>query len=137
MRRRPRPPRQSVLGAGLARTIVAAGTLMTMCVLFSAAIAQQAGLPWRSVAFVVLGFAQLGVAVAVRARRVPGGDRNPGLAVAIAVSAVLQAAAVMWTPLRELLRTEPLSMVQLGLCVLVAMIPGAVLAAAKAVRRHA
>ena len=137
MRRRPRPPRQSVLGAGLARTIVAAGTLMTMCVLFSAAIAQQAGLPWRSVAFVVLGFAQLGVAVAVRGRRVPGGDRNPGLAVAIAVSAVLQAAAVMWTPLRELLRTEPLSMVQLGLCVLVAMIPGVVLAAVKAVRRRA
>ncbi len=131
MRRRPRPPQESVLGAGLARTVLATGTLMAGCVLAAAALAHAAGAPWRSVAFVVLGFAQLGVAVAVRARRVRGGERNPALAAAIALSAILQAAAVTWTPLRELLRTEPLSPAQLALSVLVALIPGGLLAAVK------
>jgi Ca2+-transporting ATPase len=131
MRRPPRPPQESVLGAGLARTVLATGTLMAACVLAAAAIANAVGLPWRSVAFVVLGFAQLGVAIAVRAKRVPGGDRNPGLAAAIAVSAILQAAAVTWTPLRELLRTDALTPAQLAVCILVAMIPGTLLATVK------
>jgi len=131
LRRRPRPPQESVLGGGLARTILVTGALMAFCVLGAAAVAQAFGAPWRSVAFVVLGFAQLGVAVAVRARRVRGGDRNPSLAAAIALSAILQVAAVTWAPLRELLRTAPLTPSQLGMCIAVALIPGAALAVAK------
>jgi Ca2+-transporting ATPase len=131
LRRRPRPPNESVLGDGLARTVLATGAFMASCVLGAAAVAQAAGAPWRSVAFVVLGFAQLGVAVAVRARRTRGGERNPSLAAAIALSAILQVAAVTWAPLRELLRTDPLTLPQLGLCVAVALIPGAALAAVK------
>src|ERR1044071_6128314 len=66
LRGRPRPPNESVLGDGLARTVLATGALMASCVLGAAAVAQAIGAPGRSVAFVVLGFAQLGVAVAVR-----------------------------------------------------------------------
>jgi Ca2+-transporting ATPase len=133
LHRRPRPPQESVLGDGLARTVLATGALMAFCVLGAAVVAQAVGAPWRSVTFVVLGFAQLGVAVAVRARRVEGGERNPSLSAAIALSAVLQLAAVTWAPLRELLRTAPLTASQLALCVAVALIPGAALATVKIV----
>jgi P-type Ca2+ transporter type 2C len=134
MRRRPRPPQESVLGAGLAQAVVVMGALIAVCVLGAALIAQRANAPWQSVAFVVLGLAQLGVALAVRARRLPGGPRNPGLAAAVALSAVLQVAAVTWAPLRQLLHTQPLTIAQLAACAAVAAIPGAALAITRRVR---
>jgi Ca2+-transporting ATPase len=135
MRRRPRPAQESVLGAGLARTVIAMGALIAVCVLGAALVAERAGAPWQSIAFVVLGLAQLGLALAVRARRVPGEPANRGLLAAVGLSAVLQVAAVTWAPLRELLNTQPLTLTQLAACAAVAVIPGAVLVITRRLRR--
>jgi P-type Ca2+ transporter type 2C len=136
MARPPRSPQESVLGAGLARSVLIGGSVIATCVLAAALVAARVGAPWQSVAFVVLGLAQLGVAVAVRTPRQRDGGRNPGLAVAVALSAVLQIAAVTWEPLRVLLGTQSLTPVQLALCAGVAAVPGGALAVVRAVARR-
>ncbi len=127
MRRPPRPPQESVLGGGLAGEVLRTGGLLAVTVLGAGLAARQLGLPWQSIVFVVLGLAQLGVALAVRAERTPGGARNPGLAVAVAVSAALQVAGVMFEPLRSLLGTEALTLAELGACAAVAAVPASIL----------
>jgi Ca2+-transporting ATPase len=135
MTRPPRSPQESVLGAGLARDVLVGGAFIAVCVLGAALVAARAGAPWQSVAFVVLGLAQLGVALAVRAPRRRGGPRNPGLAAAIAVSTVLQIAGVAWAPLRVLLGTQPLTITELAGCAAIATLPGAGLAVTRGVGR--
>jgi Ca2+-transporting ATPase len=87
--------------------------------------------------FVVLGLAQLGVALAVRARRYHDQRwANPGLLAAIALSGIAQIAAVTFEPLRLLLRTEPLTVTQLAICAVAAVIPGAALTVIQKGRFH-
>jgi Ca2+-transporting ATPase len=136
MTRPPRPAEESILGAGLTRTVLVTAALIGATVLAAGVAAARAGSPWQSIVFVVLGLAQLGVGLAVRARRTPGGPRNHGLAGAVALSAVLQIVAVTWGPLRELLGTQPLTLAELAACVLAAAIPGTALAVARAVTHH-
>jgi P-type Ca2+ transporter type 2C len=136
MARPPRSPQESVLGAGLAGSVLIGGSVIAACVLGAALGAYRLGAPWQSVGFVVLGLAQLGVALAVRAPRQPGGSRNPGLAAAVALSAVLQVAAVTWEPLRVLLGTESLTPAQLAACAGVAAVPGGALAVVRALARR-
>jgi len=128
LERAPRSPQESVLGGGLARSVLATGIALTATVLGAGLAARAIGWPWQSVIFVVLGLAQLGIAVAVRARRYPGGDRNRALALAIALSATLQVAGVAVAPLRALLGTQPLTLVQLGACAVAALLPAVALA---------
>ncbi|MEU8374793.1 cation-transporting P-type ATPase [Micromonospora sp. NPDC048894] len=128
LRRAPRSPRESVLGAGLGRDVLVTGALISTVVLAAGVTAAHAGLPWQSVVFVVLGLAQLGVALAVRAPRTAGaGQANPGLLVAVAGSALLQVGGVLLPPLRTLLGTEPLGPTVLLACLAVSVLPGLVL----------
>jgi Ca2+-transporting ATPase len=125
MHRPPRSPQESVLGGGLGRAVLGTGALIAAVTLAAGVVAHQAGHPWQSVVFLVLGLAQLGVALAVRAPR----DRqhryaNSGLLAAVAVSAVLQVAGVLVPALRALLGTEALGPVALITCGAVAALPG-------------
>ena len=133
MNRPPRPPDESVLGAGLTRAVLWTGLMLTVTVLTAGVAAHALGGASQSVVFVVLGLGQLGVAIAVRARRMPGGDRNRSLLAAVALSAVLQVAGVLVAPLRELLGTAPLTAAQLLGCVAVASVPGLTVALARTV----
>lgn len=128
LRRAPRSPQESVLGAGLGRDVLLTGALIAAVVLGAGVLAAHRELPWQSVVFVVLGLAQLGVALAVRAPR-PAGTRsgNPGLLVAVAVSALLQVGGVLLAPLRDLLGTEALAPSVLLACAAVSVLPGLVL----------
>jgi Ca2+-transporting ATPase len=128
MHRPPRAPTESVLGGGLGSAAIRTGMLLAATVLTVGVLAAQAGRPWQSMVFVVLGLAQLGVAVAVRARRVPGGERNRMLPAALVLSAGLQLAGVFLPGLRHLLGTVPLSASDLGWCLLAATVPAVVLA---------
>jgi Ca2+-transporting ATPase len=128
MHRPPRPPNESVLGDGLAWTVLAIGSVIGAVVLAAAAIGRAAGAPWQSMAFLTLGLAQLGVALAVRARRRRGRPGNPGLGIAIATSAALQFAAVAWSPLRYLLGTGAVSLPQWAVCLAAGVIPGLLVA---------
>jgi len=124
MRRPPRPPRESVLGAGLLQAVLAAGVLLMAVSLAVGWWAYRADAPWQTMVFVTLGLAQLGLGVAVRAPRRRGHRGNPLLGVAIALSVALQLAAVWLSPLRTLLHTDPLSLSELAICVGAAILPG-------------
>jgi Ca2+-transporting ATPase len=125
--RPPRSPQESVLGGGLLAGVLAGGLAVSTVVLAAGVVAHQAGRPWQSVMFVVLGLAQLGVALAVRAKAAPGTPRNWWLPAAVAVSGVLQVAGVLAGPLQTLLGTESLTAAELAGCALVATLPGAAL----------
>ncbi|GIF23351.1 Ca2+-transporting ATPase [Actinoplanes tereljensis] len=127
LHRPPRSPQESVLGDGLLASVLIGGAAVASVVLAAGVVADQAGRPWQSVMFVVLGLAQLGVALAVRAKTSPGGDRNPWLLAAVALSGVLQVGGVLLEPLRTLLGTEPLTGIELIGCALIAVLPGAAL----------
>ncbi|MDG4838216.1 cation-transporting P-type ATPase [Micromonospora sp. WMMD967] len=132
LRRPPRSPQESVLGGGLGRDVLVTGALIAAVVLGAGVFAAHRGLPWQSVVFVVLGLAQLGVALAVRAPRLPGARHgNPGLLVAVAASALLQVGGVLLAPLRELLGTDPLGPGVLLACAAVSVVPGLALRLAR------
>ncbi|MEU5029555.1 cation-translocating P-type ATPase [Streptomyces milbemycinicus] len=106
MRHPPRPPEESVLGAGLWPRILAMGAFVGGVTLVTGVWALETGRPWQSLMFLVLGATQLGVALGSRAR--PGSLANPFLLVAVATALALQVAGVYLPPLRALLGTEPL-----------------------------
>ncbi|MFI7707384.1 cation-translocating P-type ATPase [Nonomuraea sp. NPDC049480] len=104
----PRPPSQSILGAGLWQRIIRIAVVLTAVTLGVAIWAHQTGRPWQSMAFFALGATQLGVALGSRTR--PGSLANPLLLFAVAGALVLQLAGLYLPPLQELLGTEPLAL---------------------------
>jgi P-type Ca2+ transporter type 2C len=113
MRRPPRPPAESVLGAGLWQRIVRIGMVIAAITLGVGLWGHAAGRPWQSMVFLVLGVTQLGVALGVRARA--GTAANPFLLVAVAVAFALQVAGLYLPPLRDLLGTQPLRLTDLAI----------------------
>jgi Ca2+-transporting ATPase len=111
MRRPPRPPAESVLGAGLWQRILRVGVAIAAVTLGVAVWAHATERPWQTMAFFALGAAQLAVALGSRAR--PGTLANPMLLVAVAGALGLQFAGVYLPPLQRLLGTESLSLVDL------------------------
>jgi Ca2+-transporting ATPase len=135
MRRPPRSPQESVLGAGLGRAVLAVGTVIALVSLGAGVLANRYGGPAQTMVFLILGLAQLGVALAVRAPRehdVPG---NRWLGLAVATSALLLLGAVLVVPLRELLGTAALTPPELLAAVAVAALPGVGLAVLRRRRR--
>ncbi|MFC3740376.1 cation-translocating P-type ATPase [Paractinoplanes deccanensis] len=125
--RRPRSPQESVLGAGLLTSVLLGGLCLGSVTLAAGVLAQLFDRPWQSVMFVVLGLAQLGVALAVRARPAPGVAGNRWLLLSVALCAALQVAGVLLPPLRALLGTEALTVRELLACALFATIPALLL----------
>ncbi|MFI7225807.1 cation-translocating P-type ATPase [Nonomuraea angiospora] len=104
----PRPPSQSILGAGLWQRLIRIAVVLTAVTLGVAVWAHQTGRPWQSMAFFALGATQLGVALGSRTR--PGTPANPMLLLAVAGALVLQLAGLYLPPLQELLGTQPLTL---------------------------
>lgn len=113
MRKPPRPPAESVLGAGLWQRIVRVGVVIATITLGVGLWGQATGRPWQSMVFLALGVTQLGVALGVRARA--GTAANPFLLVAVAVAFALQIAGLYLPPLRDLLGTHPLRLTDLAI----------------------
>jgi Ca2+-transporting ATPase len=107
MRRGPRPPAQSVLGAGLWQRVVRVGVVIAAVTLGVALWGHATGRPWQSMAFFALGATQLAVAAGSRTR--PGTLANPSLLVAIGAALMLQFGGLYLPLLRDLLKTRPLS----------------------------
>ncbi|MER6583083.1 cation-transporting P-type ATPase [Nonomuraea sp. NPDC001023] len=103
----PRPPGQSIMGAGLWQRVLRIAVVLTAVTLGVAVWGSMTGRPWQSMAFFALGATQLGVALGTRTR--PGTLANPMLLLAVAGAFVLQLAGIYLPPLRELLGTRPLS----------------------------
>jgi len=117
MRRAPRPPAESILGAGLWQRVLRVGTVISAVTLGVALWAHATGRPWQSMAFFALGTTQLAVALASRAR--PGTRTNPLLPAAVTGALLLQLAGLYLPPLQDLLGTKPLTVPDLlVVCVL-------------------
>jgi Ca2+-transporting ATPase len=111
MRRPPRPPEESVLGAGLWQRIARVGVVIAAVTLGVGLWGHATGRPWQSMAFFALGATQLAVAAGSRVR--PGTLANPALLVAIAGALGLQFAGLYVPFLNELLKTKPLGLADL------------------------
>jgi Ca2+-transporting ATPase len=111
MRRPPRPPSESVLGAGLWQRILRVGVVIAAVTLAVAIWGDATGRAWQSMAFFALGATQLAVAIGSRAR--PGTRANPMLPAAVAGALALQFAGLYVPLLRDLLGTQPLPVVDL------------------------
>ena len=111
MQRPPRPPAESVLGAGLWQRILRVGVVIAAVTLAVAVWGHATGRPWQSMAFFALGTTQLAVALGSRAR--PGTRANPMLLVAVAGALALQLAGLYLPLLQELLGTQPLPLLDL------------------------
>ena len=107
MRRPPRPPAESVLGAGLWQRIVRVGVVIAAVTLGVALWGHATGRPWQTMAFFALGTTQLAVALGSRAR--PGTLANPALLWAVAGALGLQFAGIYLPFLNDLLKTRPLT----------------------------
>jgi len=121
LRRGPRPPGEQVLGAGLWRRIGWTGSLIALVTLATAWWAERAGAPWQTMAFLVLGLSQLGVALALRR---PGSGRLRFLDVAVAGAALVQVGPLAVPPLRALLGLGTVSSGQLAVAAVAAAVPG-------------
>jgi Ca2+-transporting ATPase len=111
MRRPPRPPAESVLGAGLWQRIVRVGVVIAAVTLGVGVWGHATGRPWQSMAFFALGATQLAVAAGSRVR--PGTLANPSLLAAIAAALGLQFAGLYLPFLNDLLKTKPLGLTDL------------------------
>jgi P-type Ca2+ transporter type 2C len=111
MSRPPRPPAESVLGAGLWPRIARVGVIIAAVTLAVALWGHATGRPWQSMAFLALGTTQLAVAAGSRVR--PGTLANPALPAAITVALALQLSALYVPFLRDLLHTQPLPLADL------------------------
>ena len=112
MTRPPRPPSQSILGAGLWQRILQLGVVIAATSLGVGWWAHTHHQPWQSMLFVTLAATQLGTAIGVRAR--PGTWQNPFLLWATATALALQIAGVYLPWLQDLLGTTALNWPQLA-----------------------
>jgi Ca2+-transporting ATPase len=122
------------LGAGLTWQTCVIGTVIAIMAIGTALWAYDRSWPWQSMLFTDLGLAQLGVALAVRASRVPGKRANWWLPAAVGLSLAGQLGALWLAPLRDLLSTESLNGTQLLVCAITAIIPGILLATFRKLR---
>jgi len=113
LNRPPRKPTDGILDGGLIARILVLAAVLAGASLGLGLWASQAERPWQSMVFASLALGQLWVALALRTggRRFTG---NPWLTAAVAADAALVLAALYLPPLRELLGTQPLSLVELA-----------------------
>jgi Ca2+-transporting ATPase len=121
MRQAPRPRDESMFARGLWQQILWVGLLIGAITLAVQAWAWQAGSPrWQTMAFCVLTFAQLGLALAVRSERRSlaslGLFSNPTLLAAVALTVALQCAVVYLPAANAVFKTAPLTGLEMLVC---------------------
>jgi hypothetical protein len=100
-----------VLGAGLWQRIVRVGVVIAAVTLGVALWGHATDRPWQTMAFFALGATQLAAALGSRAR--PGTLANPALLWSVAGALGLQFAALYLPFLNDLLKTKPLTVLDL------------------------
>jgi Ca2+-transporting ATPase len=120
MKRRPRPPAESIFAHGMWQHILWGGLLMGASCLVSQAAALHFGWHWQTIVFTVLTFSQLGLALAMRSERESlfrqGLDGNLPLLYAVLGTVALQLAIIYVPLLNDWFRTNPLAWHELAFC---------------------
>jgi len=121
MRQAPRPRDESVFARGLWQQVLWVGLMIGAMTLAVQAWAWHGASPrWQTMAFCVLTFAQMGLALAVRSERRSlaslGLFSNPALLAAVALTVVLQMIVVYLPAANVVFKTEPLSALEMLMC---------------------
>jgi len=136
-----RPPRRPgrLFDRELEVALVAAGVLIglaaTTAYLAGRALAPEAA---QTMTFATVALAELAFVFSVRSARSAAwrGPRNPSLRASVALSTVFVMSTLYVGPVRELFGTSPLDPTELGIVVVLSLVPTAVVELTKAVRRH-
>ncbi|HWD79061.1 MAG TPA: cation-transporting P-type ATPase [Kribbella sp.] len=128
MQQPPRSPQEQILGAGLWQRIAGTGTLIAAVTLAAAAWARAVGAPWQSMTYLVLGLAQLGVALALRRPDLQHGRRIRFLDIAVAGALAAQVLPLALAPLRDLLGLQAMTGTEVLGALALASVPGLVTA---------
>jgi Ca2+-transporting ATPase len=141
MRRKPRPPEESIFAHGMAAHILWVGLLIGGLTLATQAwtwFRDQAG--WQTMVFTVLVFAQLFHCLAIRSERFSlfsiGFASNPALLGAVLLTVLAQLAVIYLPPLNTVFRTVPLSPAELAACIVIGSIVFVAVELEKLVRRR-
>ncbi|RJX31765.1 MAG: calcium-translocating P-type ATPase, PMCA-type [Oxalobacter sp.] len=123
MQRPPRPPKESIFAHGMWQHIIWSGLVIAGVCLFAQAWAIRTGSAhWQTMVFTVLTLSQMCLVMALRSERdslfTQGLLSNKSLLGAVALTFALQMATIYVPWLNPIFNTEPLSLGELGLCLL-------------------
>jgi len=127
MKRPPRPPNESIFAGGLWQHILWVGLLMGGVSLVTEMWAYKAEIgQWQTMVFTVLTLSQMGNVLAIRSERESFLQRGPlsnlWLLGAVLLTFALQMATIYVPFLNPIFHTIPLTMDQLGLCLLLSSV---------------
>jgi Ca2+-transporting ATPase len=141
MKRPPRPPRESIIARGLGIHMVWVGLLMgAVCIFLQAWAYNGKDLPWQTMVFTVLCLSQMGHALAIRSdiRSLfsQGLFSNLPLTGAVLLTLVLQMATIYVPFLNPVFKTQPLSPLELIICLAASSIVFWAVEAEKLIKRR-
>ncbi|HOY86490.1 MAG TPA: calcium-translocating P-type ATPase, PMCA-type [Methylotenera sp.] len=127
MRRPPRAPQESLFAHGMWQHVIWVGLLMAGLTLFVQAWAYHTGSShWQTMAFTVLTLSQLAHVMAIRSEKESlfsiGIFSNMPLVITVAVTFMLQMATIYVPAFNAIFKTEPLSMHELALCLVLSSV---------------
>lgn len=127
MQRPPRPPKESIFAGGMWQYIIWCGLSIAGVSLFTQAWAISIGSThWQTMVFTVLTLAQMWQVLAIRSENqsllTQGLASNMPLLGAVLLTFMLQMAAIYVPWLNGILNTEPLTLNELGFCLLISPI---------------
>ncbi|HTK42417.1 MAG TPA: cation-translocating P-type ATPase [Gemmatimonadales bacterium] len=142
MQRPPRPPRESLFAHGLWQHVVWVGLLMGSVTLGAQAWAYSTGSAhWQSITFTVMALSQMAHVLAIRSERVSllrqGLWSNRSLLGAVVLTFALQMATLYLPALNAVFKTQPLTVPELVLSLLLSTLVFVAVEIEKAVRRRA
>ncbi|MDO8704611.1 MAG: cation-translocating P-type ATPase [Sulfuricaulis sp.] len=125
MQRPPRPPQESLFAHGIWQHILWVGGLITALCLSTQAWAMRVGdAHWQTMVFTVLTLSQMTHVLAIRSETeslfTRGFTTNLPLLGAVLLTFVLQLATVYVPALNPIFHTQPLTAVELGICIMLA-----------------
>lgn len=125
MEQKPKPNNESLFSNGLGFHILWVGMLMAAVTLFAQYFSLE-NKNWQTIVFTVLSLSQLGHVLAVRSDRTflykQGIFSNKPLIFAVGATFVLQLGVIYLPFMNELFQTAPLTLYELGFCILMSMV---------------
>ena len=123
MHRKPRPPNESIFAHGVWQQVITIGLLMGFLTLGVGLWGEATDRPWQTMIFTTLALLQLGNAFALRSERqsffTQGALTNKPLLWTVLVTLAVQIVVIYWGPLQNLLHTEALDVLELGVVLVV------------------
>lgn len=127
MMRPPRPPRESIFSHGMWQHAIWVGLLMAGLTLFAQAWAYHTGSShWQTMAFTVITLSQLGHVIAIRSETdslaTVGLWSNLPLLAAVIITFTLQLATIYVPAFNVIFKTEPLTLTELSICLILSSV---------------